>query len=75
VKRYDALTEKQRPAPTFDELLNNWNTNLEKLGAEFRRGVSDVDPKTRVTCDQCHLHMLCRINEAPLAPDEEAADD
>ena len=75
VKRYDALTEKQRPAPTFDELLSNWNTNLEKLGAEFRRGVSDVDPKTRVTCDQCHLHMLCRINEAPLAPDEEAADD
>ena len=71
-RSFEWLSEKQRPAPTFDEMLAGWNKTLTQLGTSFRNGESAVDPKNRKrTCERCHLGMLCRVNEAPLEPEEE----
>jgi ATP-dependent helicase/nuclease subunit B len=73
VKNYNSLTEKQRPAPTFPELLRDWQRTLERLGEEFRSGQANVDPKKKLqTCRQCHLSMVCRLKEAPLDPEGDA---
>lgn len=70
-----ATTSKKLPAPSFDEMLQNWHDTLEKLGKEFLNGESKVDPKNgKKTCERCHLGMLCRVNEARLERDEEAND-
>jgi probable DNA repair protein len=74
VKSYDSLTEKQRPAPTFPDLLRDWQQTLEWLGDEFRSGEAKVDPKKKLqTCRYCHLEMMCRVNEVPFEPEEDAA--
>lgn len=75
VKSFEKMTEKQRPAPTFDDMLRNWETTLERLGGSFRNGHASVDPKNKKSCDRCHLDMLCRVNEQPVAPEDEAEDD
>jgi ATP-dependent helicase/nuclease subunit B len=65
VLNFEWMTEKKKPAPTFDEMLANWRKTLDKLGGEFRAGHAAVDPKNRKkTCEFCHLGTLCRVNEA-----------
>jgi len=65
VPNFQSMSEKKRPALSFEELLTNWRETLEKLGREFRDGHAAVDPKNREkTCEVCHLGMLCRVNEA-----------
>ena len=56
---------------SWDELVAGWRNELDALGRGFASGVADVDPKRgSLTCAQCDLHMLCRINEvAPLQVD------
>ena len=50
--------------PTWAELQEEWRGNLERLAAEFREGVADVDPKEGAkTCQYCDMTTLCRINE------------
>jgi len=72
VKSYGSLTEKQRPAPTFLDLLRDWQQTLEWIGDEFRSGQAKVDPKKKLqTCRYCHLDMMCRVNEAPFDPEED----
>jgi probable DNA repair protein len=44
----------------WDDLLQQWRTNLERLAQEIREGRVEVDPKS---CDYCHLTPLCRIHE------------
>jgi hypothetical protein len=55
-------------------LLKEWGVILDRLGQQFSDGHSAVDPKSRLTCERCHLHMLCRINEAPIEPEETTSD-
>jgi probable DNA repair protein len=75
VRSFDWMSEKQRPAPTFEDMLRNWSDTLERLGRNFREGRSEVDPKNKKrTCERCNLGMLCRVNEAPFEPDEEGDD-
>ncbi len=65
VPNFDGMTEKKKPAPTFDEMLANWRKTLDKLGQEFRAGHAAVDPKNgKKTCELCHLGTLCRVSEA-----------
>jgi ATP-dependent helicase/nuclease subunit B len=72
---FQTMSEKKRPAPTFDEMLQNWRETLEKLGREFLNGESKVDPKNgKKTCELCHLGMFCRVSEARVEADEEADD-
>jgi probable DNA repair protein len=72
IPNFDGMTDKRKPAPTFDEMLGNWRKTLDKLGGDFRAGRAAVDPKNRKkTCELCHLGMLCRVNEARPATGEE----
>ncbi len=71
MRKFETTNDSRKSGLSFDELLKAWDETLERLGQEFRAGHSKVDPKARKTCDLCHLGMLCRINEAPLAPEEE----
>jgi probable DNA repair protein len=65
VTNFEWMTEKRKPAPSFDEMLANWRMTLQRLGEEFRAGRAAVDPKNRKkTCELCHLGMLCRVSEA-----------
>lgn len=68
---------KQPPGVTdWAGLLQFWRQSLAALAEAYARGEARVAPKTRQTCERCHLAMLCRIHEldADLA-DEEADDD
>ena len=65
VTNFEWMTEKRKPAPSFDEMLANWRMTLQRLGEEFRAGRAAVDPKNgKKTCELCHLGMLCRVSEA-----------
>jgi ATP-dependent helicase/nuclease subunit B len=75
VLNFRTMSEKRRPAPSFDEMLQGWRETLDKLGSQFRTGQAAVDPKNRKkTCEHCHLGMLCRVNEARPELSEEADD-
>jgi probable DNA repair protein len=72
VPNFEWMTEKKKPAASFEEMLENWRETLDKLGAQFRAGHAAVDPKNRKkTCELCHLGMLCRINDGRPETDEE----
>jgi len=74
VQKFDSLSDSKRPAESFDKLLEEWGATLERLGQQFSSGLSTVDPKSNVNCQRCHLHMLCRIYEAPIEPEETTSD-
>jgi ATP-dependent helicase/nuclease subunit B len=41
-----------------------WQRILTRLGTNFSEGIAAVDPKSVTkTCEHCHLHALCRIDE------------
>lgn len=57
----------------WPQVLAHWRATLEGLGAAFRAGVAEVDPKdVRKTCQYCALTPLCRIAErTPAGADED----
>jgi ATP-dependent helicase/nuclease subunit B len=53
---------------SWDELVEGWRREIEALGRGFASGDARVDPKHgRLTCQQCDLQALCRINELNVA--------
>jgi ATP-dependent helicase/nuclease subunit B len=55
----------------LDQLLA-WRELIDRLARDFLYGRADVDPRDSTkTCDRCDLQALCRINERPLAVEEE----
>ena len=48
---------------SWQELLEQWHTTMDRLGEDFRRGSARVDPKQPATCTYCPLGSLCRIHE------------
>ncbi len=49
---------------SWDELVEGWRREIDALGRGFASGDARVDPKHgRLTCAQCDLQALCRINE------------
>jgi probable DNA repair protein len=67
----------------FEQKLESWRPELERLASNFLAGHAEVDPKNpagsgKSTCKHCHLGSLCRVAEFA-APDDseedEAADD
>lgn len=64
---------KLRPedCDSFDALLDNWQTTLASLAADYRQGKAPVDPKNDNSCKYCHLKVLCRINEQSIGGDED----
>lgn len=55
---------KYADAKNWDEQIQKWQNNLTKLADDFYHGKADIDPKDRnITCRNCDLHPLCRIDE------------
>ena len=49
---------------SWEDLLEGWRGELDSLGREFAAGEARVDPKRgELTCRNCGLKPLCRINE------------
>jgi probable DNA repair protein len=44
--------------------IEEWRRVLDRLGADFRAGVANVDPKKPATCRHCSLLALCRFSES-----------
>jgi ATP-dependent helicase/nuclease subunit B len=44
--------------------IGQWHTVLDRLGADFRAGVANVDPKDARACRRCSLAPLCRFAES-----------
>ena len=44
--------------------LDEWRAVLGRLGADFRAGVANVDPKDAGACRRCSLLALCRFTES-----------
>jgi len=62
-----------RDTLTTDQ-LEDWRQKIEQLAHDFLDGRADVDPRQPPkTCERCGLQTLCRIQEHPPAPDDEAA--
>jgi probable DNA repair protein len=66
----------------FQQTLESWRPELERLAGDFLAGRAEVDPKlppttSKSTCKYCHLESLCRIAEIAPPVDEidESGDD
>lgn len=59
----------KRAAGTWDEQLQAWRTELERLARAFAAGEASVDPKPRA-CEYCDQKPLCRIHEREGGLDE-----
>lgn len=48
----------------FEGIKQTWHIHLEALAKAFANGDARVDPRnSTITCQFCHLHALCRIEE------------
>ncbi len=52
----------------WNERLAGWRATVDRLVREFAAGDARVDPRTLATCDNCHLHGFCRIDELRAGP-------
>ena len=79
--RFDGLTSLPptlpglEPVPDWQAQLASWRRMLERLAIEFAGGNARVDPLSRLTCERCHLHALCRIDEVRAQQAEGTASD
>lgn len=55
------------PVADWRVQLKSWRQILARLAQAFADGDARVDPLDRQTCDRCHLHALCRIDEVRAA--------
>jgi len=70
---FDGLSSPPSALPQLETVANwetqlaSWHKVLTRLALGFARGDARVDPLARRTCDRCHLHALCRIDEVRAA--------
>ena len=66
---FDGLTSLPPTLPGLEPVADwqgqiaSWRRILERLSIAFAAGDARVDPLSRLTCERCHLHALCRIDE------------
>lgn len=61
-------------AKAWQEMLDEWQRVLERLGREFLAGRAEVEPKhVRRTCERCDQQALCRIADRRWLDDGEEA--
>jgi ATP-dependent helicase/nuclease subunit B len=66
IKSTKALADvKETIAPDWPSQVAQWQKTLTQLSDDFNNGIDSVDPKHILeTCKNCHLPMLCRVNES-----------
>ena len=70
---FDGLSSHPPALPKLEVIadwgaqLASWRKVLVRLAQSFASGDARVDPLARQTCDRCHLHTLCRIDEVRAA--------
>ncbi|NOX08561.1 MAG: hypothetical protein GXP22_03580 [Gammaproteobacteria bacterium] len=64
VKAYDDDKNKFPEYGSWDELLADWQQQIESLAQAFCAGMAAVDPKDGIkSCQYCGLELLCRVGE------------
>jgi len=48
---------------SWSEVNAQWLQALLALSQQFVGGIATVDPLNKTTCQFCHLHSLCRVND------------
>jgi probable DNA repair protein len=67
---------RQKQDLTFDERMEEWQRDLQRLAEAYANGEASVDPKDHlVTCKLCASRPICRLDLAKLAPDDDLAED
>ena len=76
VKGEDKPFEQQTRsfATTWQELVAQWETALQRLAVEFMTGSATVTPQSGA-CDFCDLASLCRVNELNTCADSRSEGD
>lgn len=55
---------KPEDLESWQARLQAWRKTLTKLAGDFNAGIALLKPKYgENTCDECHLHPLCRVRE------------
>jgi probable DNA repair protein len=54
---------KYKAPEDWQQVLNDWKTNINALADEFVNGRCDVSPRDANACKYCGLEAICRINE------------
>ena len=58
-----ACDGKLKAPDDWQQLLNDWKTNINALAFEFINGRSDVSPRNANACNYCGFEAICRIEE------------
>jgi hypothetical protein len=62
-KKLKGKTKSENPEE-WQQMLNEWQTNLTKLAMDFYEGNAKINPKNeKETCKFCDLAILCRTNK------------
>jgi probable DNA repair protein len=46
---------------SWSDIKSHWTKQIEMLATEFLNGIANVSPKSKSSCQNCHLSALCRI--------------
>ena len=61
---------------SFDERIEEWRRDLQRLAEAYANGEAGVDPKDHlVTCKHCGSRPVCRLDLTQLEPDDDLADE
>jgi len=67
-----ALCDGKRQRPDdWQQVLEEWRSNLNALAVEFVEGRSDVSPRNSKACTYCTFEALCRVEETGFTIEDE----
>jgi probable DNA repair protein len=73
--RSGAALYREAGATSWDDLLAQWRTTIEKLATAYAGGAAEVAPKRPQTCGNCEQHRFCRIRETGFPETGDGDDD
>lgn len=63
IKGIVACDGKRNTPDDWQQVLDEWKTNINALAFEFVNGRSDVSPRNANACKYCGFEAICRIEE------------
>ncbi|SEC48503.1 probable DNA repair protein [Terriglobus roseus] len=68
-------TRTKRDLP-FDERMEEWRRDLQRLAEAYANGEAAVDPKDHlITCKHCAARPICRLDLTQLEPDDDLTEE